>query len=263
MNDFFACWKDPKNPFQSSSQLPIDYPILGKHLYSLAKSLNFSVMDACWFFGITNASWYEYSTNHYPKMEERHARELRKLFDESIRDGDFDSRVKRLNSKIQDEIESFREKEKKASRHPNKPINDISLSLLCRFFSVMPDWSSCITMKSPDIKKLDLLFKEAFKHIPDQAKAHSTCLEPCIGALLGRDKNAGYRWIQGVNQPHSTVKRLAHALIQWLSYESAGDICSAEISSEERTKRAYWWLALSQNEHKLLNREWGNGIQRG
>ena len=95
----------------------------------------------------------------------------------------------------------------KTPRGPDLPV-DLTLALLCRFYDSFPDNTCSINIRRPNLKLLGKLFDESLQ------KTYT------IGEMLGRNKTASYRWMEG-KAAIPTVNRLASALTAWLTKDNS------------------------------------------
>ena len=235
-------------------------PVRGRDLKKLADQLELSVMDSSWFYGVTVAAWYEYTKEPAEKIRTHYRNKIKKLEDKRLklikkiqgsRDKTLKEQLDALDSRIEslevECIQSCAKKEKgelqvclprrrqsvsgKTGRVSAKnPWNavELPLALLVRITERMPFLTQSLSLSDPDIEQ----FSSFFKPYTDKNFSY----------YLGRDENAGYRWMKGMNPPSTAVKRLIHLLSIWFLMEPSG----------LKGQRVQWWIELVDQERKVL-----------
>ena len=240
-----------RNPFQNDNSI-IQHKICGHDLRILAEKLNFSVIDSAWFFGTTIAAWYEYTTDPTDKIKLKFQKKIDKVNSkrskvlEKLSSGpddnlytnlhNLDGQIKSLS--IEQEKTLLRQHSQAGKRSIHLPV-ELPLALLYRVVHAMPFIIRSVSLTAPDI--------HLFKSLIDRNQTHSE-----FSSYLGRDANAGYRWLKDINPPSPTIKRLMYALLLWFHM---GD-------EDHIDERVSWWISVVENEHRLLGRELGKGVPR-
>ena len=154
---------DCLNPFLPILESDIS-PVLGSDLLKMSDKLNFSVVDASWFFGVTISAWYEYTSDPQEKINNRYAKKINKINEkrtvvlEKLTNGPDEKFYQEL-SLLDDQIKKTKQECEKdllkldglsAVRALNEPV-ELPLALLYRVIDAMPDLIAHVSLKKPDI----------------------------------------------------------------------------------------------------------------